>query len=187
MGKYEDLIENLKRHNLIVLTPENDYHSAEQIIDVTDGVFKSSVKAQNYISAAKAMVPRWFAVNNPYLIENVNKFYEINNNGSFKCVSTELPKTRHDLLEFECTRCGKRISKSLNNALRRDKDHHGIQCPNCDQHFESLHALVLKQMFKHYYPDTVEEDPSCINPQTGAILPTDIVNHRLKIAIEVQG
>ena len=50
-----------------------------------------------------------------------------------------------------------------------------------------MHALVLKQIYKHYYPDSIEEDPSCINPNTGKVMPTDIVNHRLKIAIEVQG
>ena len=61
-----------------------------------------------------------------------------------------------------------------------------ILCPNCDGRTESVHALVLKQMFKHYYPDTIEEDKSCINPLTCCILPTDIVNHRLKIAIEIQ-
>ena len=45
----------------------------------------------------------------------------------------------------------------------------------------------LKQLFKHYYPDTIEEDLSCVNPDTNKIMPTDIVNHRLKIAIEIQG
>ena len=76
---------------------------------------------------------------------------------------------------------------SLHNSLKNDISHSGVKCPNCDEHFESLHALVLKQIFKYYYPDTIEEDLSCVNPLTGHILPTDIVNHRLKIAIEVQG
>lgn len=61
-----------------------------------------------------------------------------------------------------------------------------LLCPNCDGRTESVHALVLKQMFKYYYPDTIEEEKSCINPLTGCIIPTDIVNHRLKIAIEIQ-
>ena len=38
----------------------------------------------------------------------------------------------------------------------------------------------------HFHPDTIIEEKSCINPKTGRSLPTDIVNHRLKIAIEVQ-
>lgn len=38
----------------------------------------------------------------------------------------------------------------------------------------------------HEYPDTILEDKSCINPKTNKPLPTDIVNHRLKIAVEIQ-
>lgn len=51
---------------------------------------------------------------------------------------------------------------------------------------ESAHATALKQVWVHEEPDTVLEERSCINPSTGCALPTDIVNHRLKIAIEVQ-
>lgn len=51
---------------------------------------------------------------------------------------------------------------------------------------ESAHATALKQVWMHEEPDTIPEDRSCINPLTGCALPTDIVNHRLKIAIEVQ-
>lgn len=71
--------------------------------------------------------------------------------------------------------------------MRNDSQHRGITCSNCDGRTESLHALVLKQLFMHYYPDTELEEPSCINPETNCIMATDIVNHRLKIAIEVQG
>lgn len=35
-------------------------------------------------------------------------------------------------------------------------------------------------------PDTIVEEKSCINLITNKIMPTDIVNHRLKIAIEIQ-
>ena len=41
-------------------------------------------------------------------------------------------------------------------------------------------------MFKYYYPDTIEEEKSCRNPITNKIMPTDIVNHNMKIAIEIQ-
>lgn len=51
---------------------------------------------------------------------------------------------------------------------------------------ESSTASIVKQVFKHEFPDTILEDKSCINPKTGRILPTDIVNHDLKIAIEIQ-
>lgn len=51
---------------------------------------------------------------------------------------------------------------------------------------ESNHATALKQVWMHEEPDTVCEDRSCISTITGCALPTDIVNHRLKIAIEIQ-
>lgn len=41
-------------------------------------------------------------------------------------------------------------------------------------------------MFLHEYPDTIVEERSCINPHTNKVMPTDIVNHRMKIAIEIQ-
>ena len=63
---------------------------------------------------------------------------------------------------------------------------HGITCDKCDGINESLHALVLKQVFMHEYPDTILEDRSCVNPITNAVMPTDIVNHKMKIAIEIQ-
>lgn len=51
---------------------------------------------------------------------------------------------------------------------------------------ESDHATALKQVWLHEHPDTIPEERSCVNPMTGCVLPTDIVNHRLEIAIEVQ-
>ena len=75
--------------------------------------------------------------------------------------------------------------RKVNN--KSGKNRNIVVCPNCDARLESLHALVLKQIFKYYDPDTVEEDPSCINPNTNCVMKTDIVNHKLKIAIEIQG
>lgn len=73
------------------------------------------------------------------------------------------------------------------NALRKDGVHNGILCSNCDELLESVHAVVLKQLYVYYYPDTIIEDPSCINHNTNKIMKTDIVNHRLRVAIEIQG
>ena len=67
------------------------------------------------------------------------------------------------------------------------KDKYYKQCPKCNTNkTESNHASILKQVFLHNYPDTSIEDKSCINPKTKRAFPTDIVNHNLKIAIEVQ-
>ena len=123
--------------------------------------------------------------NNIFSIENINTFLK-NNNKAFKCISDNY-LGRDYLLEFECIRCGEHIFEKWHNMSKSDNPSRSILiCPKCDGRNESIHALVLKQVFKHYYPDTIEEDKSCVNPLTGYVLPTDIVNHNLKIAIEIQ-
>lgn len=92
---------------------------------------------------------------------------------------------------LKCNRC-ETIVKSKWGNIYRDAYCNGVLkkgrviCPNCDGYTESQHALILKQIFMHEYPDTIVEDPSCINPLTNRSMPTDIVNHNLKIAIEIQ-
>lgn len=122
---------------------------------------------------------------NIYSIYNINRYLELHH-VPFRCVSKEYVNATSDL-EFECTRCGEHVNISWNKVNRNDVHNRShILCPNCDGRTESMHALVLKQLFSYHYPDTIEEEPSCRNPKTDKILPTDIVNHRLKIAIEIQ-
>lgn len=84
-------------------------------------------------------------------------------------------------MKFKHNPCGHIFNMTFSNF----KSGHG--CPLCGaMKIESTHASVLKQVFLHECPDTVIEEQSCVNPNTNAIMPTDIVNHRLKIAIEVQ-
>ena len=60
-------------------------------------------------------------------------------------------------------------------------------CNSCrNKQIESLHATVLKQIWKYYNPNAVWEDPSCINFKTKRPLETDIVDHELKISVEIQ-
>lgn len=184
----ERLKANLNKNGLVLLTNKDNVNTTKQMIVISDGKYKANVKLENYLRNDRKCKPLWFAVKNPFIIENINTYYRIQHDGKFICISNiDEIVDRNSVLRFQCTRCGQIIEKSIFNALRHDGTHNGIKCSNCDEHFESLHALVLKQVFKHYYPDSVEEDPSCRNPKTGKIMATDIVNHRLKIAIEVQG
>lgn len=62
-----------------------------------------------------------------------------------------------------------------------------LECGKCSiARKESRHANVLKQMFVKLKEGTEIECRDCINPKTGRPLPTDVVNHKEKIAIEVQ-
>ena len=188
MEKYFILKTNLEKYGLMLITQEKDFKSVKQMVIVSNGQYSASVKAENYINNKEQKIPIWFAVKNPFILENINKYLEINKEGHFKCISNRKEIIdRKSILKFVCTRCGTIVEKSLSNLMRHDNQHKGISCPNCDDTLESLHALVLKQLFKHFYPDSIEEDKSCINPNTGKVMPTDIVNHSLKIAIEIQG
>ena len=142
-----------------------------------------------YDSTLRGVKPRVVAKCNPYVIYNINNFLKIHGK-EFTCISEAKEyQSKKSMLTFVCNRCGLELKRSWSNILRPRKNYETvacINCDNCDGRTESLHALILKQVFTHFYPDTIEEDLSCINPRTGKPMPTDIVNHRLKIAIEVQ-
>ena len=129
---------------------------------------------------------------NPYSIENINKYFEKYSNNMFTCVSTEYINKKSKL-EIQCNRC-KRIFTQTWGNINKDRNLQnitenktGARCPHCDNNqLESSHALVLKQVWTNEEKDTIVEDRTCINPNTNYSLPTDIVNHRLKIAIEIQ-
>ena len=130
-------------------------------------------------------IGRRFDKSNNHTIDNINNFLSINNL-PFKCISETYISAR-DILKFQCLRCNKIINISWANVNRNDNNNRShVLCPNCDGRNESIHASILKQMFLHYYPDTVIEDKTYRSPVTNRICPTDIVNHRLKIAVEIQ-
>ena len=135
---------------------------------------------------------RPFHSSNPYSIQNIKKFVFENTNDEYECVSDKYINNREPLL-FRHKKCGRVFENKWINVYRNrytDKvieNKTGLFCPFCDaKQLESTHALVLKQVWLHEESDTIVEDKSCVNPNTHCPLPTDIVNHRLKIAIEVQ-
>lgn len=132
--------------------------------------------------------------NSSPLVHKTNKYslYNIQHFLDLQCIPFTLLDTEYvsnsTLMLYECNRCKTKISTKWSNINRfTPTGRKGrMLCPKCDGTYESLHAVALKQMFKHKYPDTITEERSCINPDTNHAMPTDIVNHRLKIAIEIQ-
>lgn len=130
-------------------------------------------------------IGRRFDKSNDYTIKNINHYLKINN-VHFKCISNKFENANEDLI-FKCLLCGNIVKTPWRNVNKNDNNSRThVVCPNCDGRNESIHALILKQLFLHYYPDTIVEEKSFINPNTNKVCPTDIVNHRLKIAIEIQ-
>ena len=137
--------------------------------------------------------PSKFGKSNKYTIENINLLLKQNNKEDYKCISDFLEYLgNNENLRFLHIPCGTEFNATLiemqgrlENSSKKIRYHK--QCPNCFKpKKESNHALVLKQIFLHELCDTTIEDKSCINPKTKRALPTDIVNHNLKIAIEIQ-
>ena len=183
-----DIITNkLSEIGLILLSDPNDIISNVKItaIDVDGYLYDfywPDVKYNKF--------PKKFHPNNKYSIENINRFLELERNSEYKCVSNEY-KGNDVLLLFTHVSCGHIFESNLvsmqGKNIGNTSEKYYKQCPKCSAlKTESIHASVLKQVFLHEYLDTITEEKSCINPKTNYPLPTDIVNHRLKIAIEIQ-
>ena len=134
--------------------------------------------------------PHKFHPSNKYTIENINRFLALERNGEYICISDEY-KRNSQPLKFKHISCGTVFDATLIEMQGKygenKKEKYYKQCPKCkNTKTESNHASILKQIFLHEYPNTSIEDTSCKNPKTKRPLPTDIVNHELKIAIEIQ-
>lgn len=191
----------LKRRNTldeIVSVVENmNFHLYENIesIAITDRKFsvyddECYIYETNWGGINSGKYPEKFHPANKYTIKNINNFLKLERNSEYECIS-ETYTGNDKLLKFKHKSCGcifdATWSEMQGKLSPNRKDKYYKQCPNCNTNkTESNHASILKQIFLHEYPDTTLEDKSCINPKTNYPLPTDIVNHRLKIAIEVQ-
>lgn len=177
-----NIVKKLLKQNGIVLLDKYVDAKTKMLCLDNDGYYIYIVLS-NYLS--RQGVGRRFDKSNDYTIININK-YLIENNIPFRCMSKQYVSA-NDVLTFKCLRCGNIVNTSWRNVNKNDNSNRKhLICSNCDGRNESLHASVLKQLFMHYYPDTNVEDKTYINPKTNRICPTDIVNHRLKIAIEIQ-
>lgn len=106
-------------------------------------------------------------------------------NGEYECVSDEYVNAATKV-KFIHTDCGREFYATP-AKFTGSKNRNGSRCPLCQSELtESVHATVLKQLFKRYKKDVILEDPSCINPFTSMILPTDIVCYDEKVVVEVQ-
>lgn len=137
----------------------------------------------------KGYMPLKFHKNNLYTVKNINHFLESIDRSEYVCIS-ETYHNNHTPLQFLHKECGNSFEATLaqmSGKWIKGNYKYYKHCPHCHVFLkESLHASILKQVFLHVYPDTIVEEKSCINPKTNRTLPTDIVNHNLKIAIEIQ-
>lgn len=180
---YQEVKKDLLDRGFKLLLSDEEYH----------GVTRSPLICQDdigyrYLVTYDAVMRGGGARNvhhaNPFSIDNINLYLKINNI-RFECISERYIKKKEPLI-FKCLTCGSIITSTWDRVNRNGESRNHLVCSQCGKRGESLHALVLKQMFLHYYPDTIVEDPTFRSGDTGKIRPTDIVNHRLKIAVEIQ-
>ena len=186
---YNYVIDLIEKAGLKPLFSEAEYDniSSGSAIVENDYGYKSILTYQ-FIGQGNS--PAWFHKSNPYTIDNINKFLSITSNGEYICISKQYNGKNSDL-EILHNVCGKIFNATWTNLSRHSSENesnrHGTQCPYCKGlRTQSLHAVVLKQLFLELREGTIVEDKSCRNPITNCIMPTDIVNHKEKIVIEIQ-
>lgn len=184
---HDEIVGNLKSKGLSLLYQEYDLTACDPIDVIDTDGYKYRIRYTNII---KGKIPEKFYISNPYTIENINLYFSLFRNGDYKCLA-DLYTGNDKIMKFihiPCNTVFEATWVQMQGKLSDNgQDRYYKQCPKCNTNkIESIHASVLKQVFLHEYPDTIVEDKSCINPNTNYVLPTDIVNHRLKIAIEIQ-
>lgn len=172
------------------LTPLEKYIEAQRpMICLNQDGYYIRLSWQNFISGKTGNV---HSPKNPYTIKNINLFLEKHGYKDYECISDMSEYKGNDTdLRFLHKKCGTIIMRKQRDVTNRIKDktknRRAIFCEKCDvKSLESTHASVLKQVWLHERKGTVVEDRSCVNPLTNCCLPTDIVNHSDKVAIEVQ-
>lgn len=174
-----------KAHNL---TPLEKYKNCKSKIKcINEDGYYIDIKLDDVMQNKKGKI---FSKNNRFVLDNIKKYISDDTNGEYKYVSGTF-ENAYSEFEIKHIKCGRKFKSKWCNIHRtaspKEPNRTGTRCPFCEaSQLESTHALVLKQIWLHEHGDTITEDKSCINPNTNCPLPTDIVNHRLKIAIEVQ-
>lgn len=189
-NRIPDVLKQLGLKPIIPLLPNQPVTDKIDLID--DEGFLYYYKIQNLYQLQKIRVKNELEkviVSNPYTIYNINNYLK-RCDGEFECITKKYTRNNQKLkiLHKNCGTVFKMPWSDLQEMFKRNREATMIEhCPCCRKHKrESYHASVLKQIFMHEYPDTVLEENGCVNPLTNYPLPTDIVNHRLKLAIEIQ-
>ena len=187
---FNEVREKMLKRGIFLLFSEAEYTGIKTtrlpIMNI-DGYMAIWSETYYYHDASE---PEWFHIANPYTIDNINLYLQNVTNGKYICVSEKYFGNREPLMILH-KECGTTFEAKWVNIHRKssayDPNRHGTRCPKCTGlRYQSLHAIVLKQMFQKLKPGSVVEDQSCINPLTNCILPTDIVNHYEKIVVEIQ-
>lgn len=187
---FKKVVSLLKDKDLHPLFNEDEYIGVRNTkLPIANSIGYKALFTSEYLYRDN-IEPAWFHISNPYTIENINLYLSNETNGEYECVSTVYLGNKESITIFH-KKCNRTFESKWINIYRKpsvkEPNRHGTRCPFCTGlRLQSLHAVVLKQLFLRLREGTVIEDQSCRNPATNCIMPTDIVNHKEKIAIEIQ-
>lgn len=173
---YNEIKNNLKQKGFTIL--KSEYRHPYYVVRDNDG-YKYKIYYHNVM---KNHPPQKFSSYNPFTIYNINLNLRYNKSNLI-CISKEYINNTTSLI-LKCKFCGTTFEKKLQNIV--DNKEIKAYCYNCIKLNESIHANILKQIFKHEIENVIVEDKSCINYKTNHILPTDIVDYDNKRIIEIQ-
>lgn len=179
-------VEKIFRDNNLILM-DKYINAKTKLLALDNEGYYIDISLTNLLSGKSG---RRFSKSNRNVIENIKHFIDLDTNGEYEYVDGDYDNA-HSLISVRHKKCGRIYQSKWCNLNRKpcdnDVNRNGTRCPHCNAtQLESSHAIVLKQVWLHEVDGTVVEDESCINPLTNHPLPTDIVNHNLKIAIEIQ-
>lgn len=183
---YDEIQTVITSRGYTLIDKLDDLHISKDRITICDD--SGYYYEINWYDFKNGKNPLAFHHGNPYSVRNINTFFRIELNGEFDCISDRYIDNMTPL-DYVHKCCGAIFSDpwSYLKRLKGNPETAYCKCPKCNTtKIESHHASALKQVFLNKHPDTVVEDKSCVNPNTMHTLPTDIVNHRMKIAIEIQ-
>lgn len=187
---FDSIQKTLSNNGLTLLFSEDEYIGISNTkLPIMNAIGYKALFSETYYYREHTE-SEWFHPSNPYTIDNINTYLTNTTNGEYLCVSDVYYGNKEPIIILH-NECGHTFEAKWINLYRKPSENepnrHGTQCPYCTGlRNQSLHAVVLKQMFKKLKPGTIIEDQSCRNPLTNCILPTDIVNHNEKIVIEIQ-
>lgn len=187
---FNKIIDLLSKNGLMPLFSEEEYIGIKNTNLPVSNSFGYKAPFLSEYCYRKDIEPAWFHVSNPYTIDNINLYLFNETNGEYECISEKYVGNKEPLIILH-KKCSRTFKTKWINLYRKPSDkepnRHGTRCPYCTGlRSQSLHAVVLKQLFLQLKDGTVVEDQSCRNPLTNCIMPTDIVNHKEKVVVEIQ-
>lgn len=169
MHKYEEVKEEYEKRGYNILISKSDYKKATQKFTITDN--QGYYYETSYKVFRLNRKPDRFSVFNPYTIQNIKHWIDINGHSDVvELVSTEYEGATTDkYLKWKCLLCGNEFKRSWNDMQHENKNKYCFDCSrklNCtptnhdlkDVFIENGYTLLSEYKGANKYVDVMDED-----------------------------